>query len=125
MVVSQCNIHSATIYSEALLEFKDLIIVWTVDDDKDYNKGGVLGLGFFPFVSEKFRNRMIERGCGVRVLAGVVMWETLLLKLCLAFEKGIGRVEQEKKLMAFAVQTTTHSPTGPTSPWMEALVLGT
>ncbi|KAG5034888.1 hypothetical protein JHK87_009798 [Glycine soja] len=70
-------------------------------------------------------NRMIERGCGVRVLAGVVMWETLLLKLCLAFEKGIGRVEQEKKLMAFAVQTTTHSPTGPTSPWMEALVLGT
>ena len=41
------------------------------------------------------------------MLAGVVMWEALLLKLCLAFEKGIGRAEQEKRVMASAVQTIT------------------
>ncbi|KAG4931504.1 hypothetical protein JHK84_048498 [Glycine max] len=91
----------------AVLEFGDLVKVWTVDDDEDYNEGGVLGLGFFPFVSEEFRKGMIERGCEVGVLAGVVMWEALLLKLCLAFEKGIGRAEQEKRVMASAVQTIT------------------
>ena len=83
----------------AVLEFGDLIKVWMVDDhDHD---GGVLG--FFPFVSGEFK-KGIEKGCEVGVLAGIVMWEALLLKLCLAFEKGIGRAEQEKKL-----QSTTNT----------------
>jgi len=105
-VVSYCSICCGSEICRdddvAVLEFGDLIKVWMVDDhDHD---GGVLG--FFPFVSGEFK-KGIEKGCEVGVLAGIVMWEALLLKLCLAFEKGIGRAEQEKKLMASAVQTIT------------------
>ncbi|KAK7383303.1 hypothetical protein VNO78_28977 [Psophocarpus tetragonolobus] len=87
----------------ALLDFVDLIRVWMVDEGGDCVVGA-----FFPFASEDFRKGILQRGdCEVGVLAGVVMCEALLLKLCLAFQKGISRAEQEKKLMASALQTIT------------------
>ncbi|XP_027333702.1 uncharacterized protein LOC113848412 [Abrus precatorius] len=82
-------------------DFVDLITVWMVDDcDGDCVKG------FFPFVSDRFR-KGIEMGCEVGFLAGVVMCEAFLLKMCLGFEAGISKVEMEEKLLASAVQTIT------------------
>ncbi|CAJ1972855.1 unnamed protein product [Sphenostylis stenocarpa] len=109
-VISYCSIFCGKDVCDgdvAVLEFGDLIKVWMVDDD---GGGGVFGdcamEGFFPLVSEEFRKGIVT-GCDVGVLAGVVMCEALLLKLCLAFEKGISRVELEKDLLASAVQTMT------------------
>nr|KYP72269.1 hypothetical protein KK1_004857 [Cajanus cajan] len=105
-VVSYCSIFCAKESCDddadvAGLDFADLIRVWMVDDG---GEGCVEG--FFPLVGEGVR-KGIERGCEVGVLAGVVMCEALLLKLCLAFDNGAPRAEQEKKLMASAVQTIT------------------
>jgi len=113
-VVSYCSIFCGKEVCDsdvAVLEFGDLIKVWTVDDDGGGGGGGgVFGdcavEGFFPLVSEEFRKGIV-RGCEVGVLAGVVMCEALLLKLCLAFEKGLSRAELEKNLLASAVQTIT------------------
>ncbi|KAL2317899.1 hypothetical protein Fmac_031775 [Flemingia macrophylla] len=105
-VVSYCSIFCAREGSSgddsadvAVLDFADLVRVWTVDD-------GGAEEGFFPLVSEGVR-KGVQKGCEVGVLAGVVMCEALLLKLCLAFLSGVGRAEQEKKLMASAVHTIT------------------
>ncbi|BAT82528.1 hypothetical protein LR48_Vigan07g259000 [Vigna angularis] len=113
-VVSYCSIYCGKEVCNgdvAVLEFGDLIKVWMVDDDGGGGGGGgVFGdcavEGFFPLVSEEFR-KGIMRGCEVGILAGVVMCEALLLKLCLAFEKGLSRAELEKNLLASAVQTIT------------------
>ncbi|RDY14024.1 hypothetical protein CR513_00965, partial [Mucuna pruriens] len=87
----------------ALLEgdFGDLIKVWMVDHDGDCVRG------FFPFVTDEFLRKGIQKGCEVGFLAGVVMCEALFFKLCFAFQTGISRAEQENKLMASAVQTIT------------------
>lgn len=83
-------------------DFVDLMKVWMVDCD--FDGIGDCVKGFFPFVSEQLL-KGIEMGCEVGFLAGVVMFQALLLKLCLDFDVGIPRVEQEKKLHASAVQT--------------------
>ncbi|CAJ2675251.1 unnamed protein product [Trifolium pratense] len=89
-------------------DFVDLIPVWLVGCD---DGGGEFGVGdclkgFFPLVSDQVRKR-IEMGCEVGYLAGVVMFEALLLKLCLIFDAGITREEKEKKLQDSAAQIMT------------------
>jgi len=111
-VVSYCSIFCGKEVCDgdvAVLEFGDLIKVWMVDGGGGGGGGffGDCGVeGFFPLVSEEFRKGIV-RGCEVGVLAGVVMCEALLFKLCLAFEKGLSRTELEKNLLASAVQTIT------------------
>lgn len=80
--------------------FLDVLPVWMVDQSGvgDYLKE------FFPIVSDQLR-KGIKLGCEVGFLAGIVMCEALLLKLCLKFESGITKAEQEKKLHDPAVQT--------------------
>ncbi|KAF7817396.1 uncharacterized protein G2W53_031365 [Senna tora] len=82
--------------------FLDVIPVWMVDQSgvRDYLKE------FFPIISDQLR-RGIKLGCEIGFLAGIVMCEALLLKLCLKFELGITKAEQEKKLHGLAVQIIT------------------
>ncbi|KAI4316541.1 hypothetical protein L6164_024517 [Bauhinia variegata] len=82
--------------------FLDVIPVWMVDlsGAGDYLKG------FFPIVSDQFR-KGIEVRCEIGFLAGIVMCEALLLKLCLDFEPGIVKAEQKKKLCDSAIQIIT------------------
>lgn len=83
--------------------FLDTIRVWTV---------GRFGVGdeleaFFPIVSDEVRKGMMKMGCKVSYVAGVVMCEALLLKLCLKFGLDISRVELEKDIRDLAFQTMT------------------
>lgn len=82
--------------------FLDVIPVWIVDQSgvRDQSKE------FFPIISDQLR-KGIKSGCDIGFLAGIVMCEALLLKLCLKFESGIAKAEQEKKLHGLAVQTIT------------------
>jgi hypothetical protein len=113
-VVSYCSIFCMRSEVEVLggdgvgvleKDFVDLIPVWLVgcnDGGGEFGVGDCLK-GFFPLVSDQIR-KQIEMGCEVGVLAGVVMFEALLLKLCLIFDAGITRGEKEKKLQASAAQ---------------------
>ncbi|KAK4274588.1 hypothetical protein QN277_017785 [Acacia crassicarpa] len=82
--------------------FLDVIPVWIVDqyEVRDHSTE------FFPIISDQLCKE-IKSGCGMGFLAGIVMCEALLLNLCLKFESGIEKAEQEKKLHGLAVQTIT------------------
>ena len=83
--------------------FLDVIRVWVVD------RFGVVDelKAFFPIVSDEVRKGIRMMGCGVGYLAGVVMCEALLLKLCLKFGFKNSRAELEKEVRNCAVQTTS------------------
>ncbi|KAK7835670.1 hypothetical protein CFP56_023319 [Quercus suber] len=85
--------------------FSDVLGVWTVDNCGDRDELRV----FFPVVSEEVRNG-IRVGCGVGYLAGVVMCEAFLLRLCLKFGSGNSRLELEKDLHNWAIQTINGYP---------------
>ncbi|XP_028798510.1 uncharacterized protein LOC114753965 [Neltuma alba] len=82
--------------------FLVVIPVWIVDQSGvwDHSKE------FFPIISDQLREG-IKSGCDIGFLAGIVMCEALLLNLCLEFESGIAKAEQEKKLHGVAVQNIT------------------
>ncbi|XP_021277575.1 uncharacterized protein LOC110411652 [Herrania umbratica] len=87
--------------------FVDLLRVWMVDrgreeegEKRDYLKV------FFPIASEEVR-KMIGGGCRVWYLAGVVMCQAFLLRLCLKFGAEISKLELEKDVHDCAVQMIT------------------
>lgn len=106
-VIGYCSIFCSDDGDEVEMlepDFLDLIEVWMVDEQFSGVEDCVKG--FFPCASERFR-KGIMIGCEIGFLAGVVMCEALLLKMCLKFEFGITREEMEKKLEGFAVQIIT------------------
>ncbi|XP_028796092.1 uncharacterized protein LOC114751598 [Neltuma alba] len=82
--------------------FLVVIPVWIVDQSGVWNHSKE----FFPIISDQLREG-IKSGCDIGFLAGIVMCEALLLNLCLEFESGIAKAEQEKKLHGVAVQNIT------------------
>lgn len=68
----------------------DLIRVWTVNTVKENYSFEEDISAFFPLVSAEVR-KCFSEGCVVGHLAGVVMSEALLLRLCLKFYSGISR----------------------------------
>ncbi|XP_022728876.1 uncharacterized protein LOC111284486 [Durio zibethinus] len=87
--------------------FVDLLRVWMVDrigEDRGQKRDDLKV--FFPIVSEEVR-KTIGGGCRVRYLAGVVMCQAFLLRLCLKFGSGIPKLELEKDVHDCAVQMIT------------------
>lgn len=92
-------------YSTGLLPcFVDLVQVWTMQ-----RPGGGDGLGlFFPLASNDIRGRLGNEGCDVGYLAGVVIAEAFLLRLCLkVLAGGASRPELQKELRIWAVSSVT------------------
>ncbi|KAE8700392.1 hypothetical protein F3Y22_tig00110557pilonHSYRG00315 [Hibiscus syriacus] len=86
--------------------FGDLLRVWMVDRvGKEGEKRDDLKV-FFPLASEETR-KAIGAGCGIRYLAGAVMCQAFLLRLCLKFGYGIPKLELEKDVHDCAVQMIT------------------
>ncbi|KAF8036120.1 hypothetical protein BT93_C1963 [Corymbia citriodora subsp. variegata] len=80
--------------------FLDLIRVWMVDKPK---KDAKL---FFPVVSDDVRKGICKDcGPGMGRLAGVVMSEAFLLRLCLKLDARTLRTELERDMHSWAVQT--------------------
>lgn len=80
--------------------FSDLIHVWMVDMPKKDAKS------FFPVVSDDVRKGICKDcGTGMGCLAGVVMTEAFLLRLCLKFDARTLRAELERNMHSWAVQT--------------------
>ncbi|WCJ29576.1 hypothetical protein M5689_011201 [Euphorbia peplus] len=84
--------------------FTDLVGVWTVERTRESCELGEALSMFFPFVSDGIRNGMVNEGCEVARLAGIVMAQVFLLRLCFKFRLGVSRVELEKELRDCAVQ---------------------
>ncbi|KAL4335558.1 hypothetical protein GQ457_07G045050 [Hibiscus cannabinus] len=86
--------------------FGDLLRVWMVDRvGKEGEMRDDLKV-FFPLVSEEAREA-ISAGCGIRYLAGVVMCQAFLLRLCLKFGYGLQKLELEKDVHDSAVHMIT------------------
>ncbi|XP_059634855.1 uncharacterized protein LOC132277125 [Cornus florida] len=82
---------------------EDLVCVW-IGDQVDANSGGKDGFRlFFPLVTDEITERLSKGECEVSELAGVVIAEAFLLRLCLDFHVGIERLELEKELRNWIV----------------------
>lgn len=83
--------------------FLDVIRIWTVDRlEGNCTFENDLGV-FFPLVSDEVRQGVgVE--CGVGYLAGIVMSEAFIMRLCLKLGSGASRVELEKDIRNWAVQ---------------------
>ncbi|GAV68298.1 hypothetical protein CFOL_v3_11801 [Cephalotus follicularis] len=84
---------------DLVVSFNDLVGVWV-----DVNEGLE---SFLPLVSGEICREISERGCGVDYLAGVVIVEAFLLKLCFNFRVGIRDTEFEKELRSWVICSIT------------------
>jgi len=61
----------------------------------------------FPLAGEEARRELMKEGCSVEYLAGVVVAEAFLLRLCLKVQNatGVSRAELQKELRIWAVSS--------------------
>ncbi|KAM3349819.1 hypothetical protein ACQJBY_022595 [Aegilops geniculata] len=80
--------------------FGELVKVWSVRNSKDRCPFQVL----FPLVGDEARRELMKDGCSVIFLAGVVVAEAFLLRLCLKVQgvAGVPRSELQKELRIWA-----------------------
>ena len=84
--------------------FVDLVRVWTVQHSCGGDGLGVL----FPLVSEEIRGQFRKEGCRTSYLAGAVVTEAFLMRLCLKIEAaGAPRPDLQKELRIWAVSSIT------------------
>ncbi|XP_062204239.1 uncharacterized protein LOC133906370 [Phragmites australis] len=83
--------------------FGELVKVWSVRHSKDRCPFQVL----FPLAGEEARRELMKEGCSVEYLAGVVVAEAFLLRLCLKVQgaTGVPRAELQKELRIWAVSS--------------------
>lgn len=83
--------------------FGELVKVWSVRRSKDRCPFQVL----FPLVGEEARRELMKEGCSVTYLAGVVVAEAFLLRLCLKVQGAAGtpRSDLQKELRIWAVSS--------------------
>uniref|UniRef100_A0A0D9V2L5 Uncharacterized protein n=1 Tax=Leersia perrieri TaxID=77586 RepID=A0A0D9V2L5_9ORYZ len=83
--------------------FGELVKVWSVRHSRDRCPFQVL----FPLVGEDARRELMREGCSVAFLAGVVVAEAFLLRLCLKVQgaTGVPRAELQKELRIWAVSS--------------------
>ncbi|KAG5524717.1 hypothetical protein RHGRI_031405 [Rhododendron griersonianum] len=86
--------------------FVDLIRVWSVGRVGERREFGDDLRMFFPLVSGEVRSE-VSAGCGAGYVAGIVMVEAFLLRLCLKFGSGVSGEELQKDMQHWAVQTIT------------------
>lgn len=89
---------------KSVLCFEDLVRVWTVDRGGGSCTHRVDLRAFFPVLSDDVWNQMNVR-CGIGKLAGIVLHDVFLLRLCLKFGSGGSREELLKDAQNLAVQT--------------------
>ncbi|XP_059657081.1 uncharacterized protein LOC132303714 [Cornus florida] len=86
--------------------FVDLTRVWTVGRiGESCTFGDDLRL-FLPLVNDEV-SRKVKMGCGLSYLAGIVMSEAFLLRLCLKFGLGVSREELQKDIQNCVLQTVS------------------
>ncbi|EMS63491.1 hypothetical protein TRIUR3_14570 [Triticum urartu] len=80
--------------------FGELVKVWSVRNSRDRCPFQVL----FPLVGDEARRELMKDGCSVTFLAGVVVAEAFLLRLCLKVQgvAGVPRSELQKELRIWA-----------------------
>ncbi|CAO2183443.1 unnamed protein product [Urochloa humidicola] len=83
--------------------FGELVKVWSVRHSKDRCPFQVL----FPLAGEEARRELMKEGCSVEYLAGVVVAEAFLFRLCLKVQNatGVPRAELQKELRTWAVSS--------------------
>ncbi|KAG2589856.1 hypothetical protein PVAP13_5NG296100 [Panicum virgatum] len=83
--------------------FGELVKVWSVRHSRDRCPFQVL----FPLAGEEARRELMKEGCSIEYLAGVVVAEAFLLRLCLKVQNatGVSRAELQKELRIWVVSS--------------------
>uniref|UniRef100_A0A804NHP4 Uncharacterized protein n=1 Tax=Zea mays TaxID=4577 RepID=A0A804NHP4_MAIZE len=83
--------------------FGELVKVWSVRYSRERCPFQVL----FPLAGDEARRELMKEGCSVDYLAGVVLAEAFLLRLCLKVQNatGVPRSELQKELKIWAVSS--------------------
>jgi hypothetical protein len=83
--------------------FGELVKVWSVRHSRERCPFQVL----FPLAGDEARRELMKEGCSVDYLAGVVLAEAFLLRLCLKVQNatGVPRSELQKELKIWAVSS--------------------
>ncbi|KAH7519177.1 hypothetical protein FEM48_Zijuj08G0008000 [Ziziphus jujuba var. spinosa] len=84
---------------KSITRFVDLVRLW-MDSNVEFES-------FLPLVNSEVRTRLCAGECEVGYLAGVVIAEVFLLKLCLNFRFGGSREDLERDLRSWAVGSIT------------------
>ncbi|XP_024994480.1 uncharacterized protein LOC112527869 isoform X2 [Cynara cardunculus var. scolymus] len=91
------------VVGKSTVSWVGLVPVWIADQVGE-NRGCVDGLQLFLPLSTDDIRRGIGGDCGMAYLAGVVMIESFLLRLCLMFHPGVSRKELHKDVKIHAAQ---------------------
>lgn len=92
---------------ELIRPLVDLVSVWIGDTvSKIDEKKRYLG-SFFPLLSDVIVEGLSGKECDVCELAGVVIAEAFLLKMCLEFHEGVSRKVLQEELRVWAVGSVT------------------
>ncbi|KAL6615510.1 hypothetical protein ACP70R_037780 [Stipagrostis hirtigluma subsp. patula] len=83
--------------------FGELVKVWSVRHSRERCPFEVL----FPLAGEEARRELMKEGCSVEYLAGVVVAEAFLLRLCLKVQgaTGVPRAELQQELRIWAISS--------------------
>ncbi|KAM1249185.1 hypothetical protein ACFX2G_032575 [Malus domestica] len=97
--INLCSFEDSGESDSLITHFSGLIRVW-MNSNKGFES-------FLPLVSSDIFGGLSEGECDVNYLAGVVMAEVFLLKLCLDFKVGTSGQELEKELSIWAIGSIT------------------
>ncbi|KAL3535645.1 hypothetical protein ACH5RR_004106 [Cinchona calisaya] len=86
---------------------EDLVSVWVWDVKEKSGEGKVRLRRFFPLLGDGLVERISVVGCGLSELAGYVIGEVFLLKLCLAFRGEVSGKELQNELRTWIVGSIT------------------
>ncbi|XP_050220183.1 uncharacterized protein LOC126670484 [Mercurialis annua] len=84
----------------------DVVCIWVIDKISENSQFSEALRVFFPLVSDGIRKGIYNEGreVGIGYLAGIVMSEIFLLRLCLKFQLGVSGLKFEKVLRDLAFQ---------------------
>lgn len=88
---------------KSMVSWVGLVPIWIADQVKR-NEGRVDGFRlFFPLSTDDMR-RGIHGDCGMDYLAGIVMIEAFLFRLCLMFNSGVSEMDLHRDVKCYAGQ---------------------
>lgn len=105
--VNVCVCDNVGYGGELIRPLVDLVGVWMGDTVSEIDEKKRSLRCFFPLLSDEIVDGLSGKECDVFELAGVVIAEAFLLKMCLEFREGVSRKVLQEELRVWAVGSVT------------------
>ncbi|KAL1825408.1 hypothetical protein ACET3Z_012186 [Daucus carota] len=105
--VNVCVFDNVGCGDELIRPFVDLVSVWIGDTGSGIDEKKRSLRGFFPLLSDGIVEGLSGKVCEVCELAGAVIAEMFLLRMCMEFRDGVSRKVLQEELRVWAVGSVT------------------